>query len=56
MCYFSFDCLYLNGSSLLHEPLKKRRSALLFGLVAVEGGGDLDDGGLDGEFSQGELA
>lgn len=52
MCYFSFDCLYLNGSSLLHEPLKKRRSALLFGLVAAQGG-DLDDDGLDGESPQG---
>lgn len=25
---FAFDCLYLNGKSLLAEPLSKRRKAL----------------------------
>ncbi|ETV98094.1 hypothetical protein H310_08839 [Aphanomyces invadans] len=28
MCLFAFDCLYLNGTSLLHRPFHERRAAL----------------------------
>jgi hypothetical protein len=34
---FAFDCLYLNGASLLHAPLTERRAALARALVPVEG-------------------
>ncbi|KAF8067164.1 lig1 [Scenedesmus sp. PABB004] len=37
VCVYAFDCLYLNGSSLLHEPLTARRDALSAGLVEVPG-------------------
>jgi DNA ligase-1 len=42
VCVFMFDCLYLNGRSLLQAPLTERRQALysaikvrLFSLVRV---------------------
>ncbi|RHY23573.1 hypothetical protein DYB25_000745 [Aphanomyces astaci] len=28
MCLFAFDCLYLNGTSLVHRPFQDRRAAL----------------------------
>ena len=28
VCIFAFDCLYLNGKTLLQEPLTQRRAAL----------------------------
>ncbi|KAG9406518.1 hypothetical protein AC1031_002839 [Aphanomyces cochlioides] len=28
MCLFAFDCLYVNGTSLLHSPFRDRRRAL----------------------------
>jgi len=28
VCIFAFDCLYLNGETLLQQPLTKRRAAL----------------------------
>jgi DNA ligase-1 len=28
VCVFAFDCLYLNGETLLQLPLTKRRAAL----------------------------
>jgi DNA ligase-1 len=28
VCIFAFDCLYLNGRTLLREPLTERRAAL----------------------------
>lgn len=28
VCFFCFDCLYLNGQSLLEQPLSARRAAL----------------------------
>ncbi len=34
---FAFDCLYLNGQSLLHKPLTERREALYSALVEKEG-------------------
>lgn len=34
---FAFDCLYLNGASLLHAPLSERRAALYGALKPVEG-------------------
>lgn len=34
---FAFDCLYLNGESLLHAPLTARRAALYSALTPVEG-------------------
>lgn len=37
VCVFAFDCLYHNGTSLLHEPLTKRREVLRSGLVEVAG-------------------
>eukprot|EP00878_Enallax_costatus_P010738 GHUV01011215.1.p1 GENE.GHUV01011215.1~~GHUV01011215.1.p1 ORF type:complete len:820 (+),score=334.68 GHUV01011215.1:667-3126(+) len=37
VCVFAFDCLYHNGTSLLHEPLTKRREVLNGALVEVAG-------------------
>jgi hypothetical protein len=37
VCVFAFDCLYHNGSSLLHEPLTKRREVLHSSLKEVPG-------------------
>lgn len=37
MCVFAFDCLYINGRSLLREPLEERRKALYGALNEVEG-------------------
>lgn len=37
VCVFAFDCLYHNGTSLLHEPLTKRRQVLNDALVEVAG-------------------
>ncbi len=34
---FAFDCLYLNGESMLHRPLTERREALYGALKEVEG-------------------
>lgn len=34
---FAFDCLYLNGESMLHRPLTERREALYGALREVEG-------------------
>eukprot|EP00198_Chlamydomonas_reinhardtii_P013554 XP_001702891.1 DNA ligase [Chlamydomonas reinhardtii] len=34
---FAFDCLYLNGQSLLHKPLTERRAALYGSLTEKEG-------------------
>lgn len=34
---FAFDCLHLNGQSLLHKPLTERREALYSALVEKEG-------------------
>ncbi|GIL44509.1 hypothetical protein Vafri_1960 [Volvox africanus] len=34
---FAFDCLYLNGESLLHKPLTERREALYGALTEKEG-------------------
>ena len=34
---FAFDCLFLNGKSMLHEPLTARREALYQALTPVEG-------------------
>ncbi|GIL75828.1 hypothetical protein Vretifemale_5549 [Volvox reticuliferus] len=34
---FAFDCLYLNGESLLHKPLTERREALYNALTEKEG-------------------
>jgi hypothetical protein len=34
---FAFDCLFLNGKSMLHEPLTARREALFQALTPVEG-------------------
>ncbi|KAG2440908.1 hypothetical protein HXX76_003761 [Chlamydomonas incerta] len=34
---FAFDCLYLNGESLLHKPLTERRAALYGSLSEKEG-------------------
>lgn len=34
---YAFDCLYLNGASLLREPLTARREALTSALVEVPG-------------------
>ncbi|EFJ43817.1 ATP-dependent DNA ligase [Volvox carteri f. nagariensis] len=34
---FAFDCLYLNGESLLHKPLTERREALYGALMEKEG-------------------
>ncbi|KAI8462457.1 MAG: hypothetical protein J3K34DRAFT_462922 [Monoraphidium minutum] len=34
---YAFDCLYLNGESLLHRPLAARRDALYGALTATEG-------------------
>lgn len=34
---FAFDCLYINGRSLLHEPLSVRRQAMYGALTPVEG-------------------
>ena len=34
---FAFDCLYHNGTSLLHEPLTKRRDLLHTALKEVPG-------------------
>jgi hypothetical protein len=34
---FAFDCLYVNGASLLHRPLTERREAMNAHLVAKEG-------------------
>jgi len=28
VCFFCFDCLYINGQSLLEKPLRERREAL----------------------------
>jgi DNA ligase-1 len=28
VCIFAFDCLYLDGETLLQQPLTKRRAAL----------------------------
>lgn len=37
VCVFAFDCLFLNGKSLLREPLVERRRALYDSLIEVEG-------------------
>ncbi len=34
---FAFDCLYLNGESLLHKPLTERRAALYSALTEKQG-------------------
>lgn len=34
---YAFDCLYLNGTSLLHQPLTARREALYGALTPVAG-------------------
>ncbi|KXZ56337.1 hypothetical protein GPECTOR_1g298 [Gonium pectorale] len=34
---FAFDCLYLNGESMLHKPLTERRAALYSALIEKEG-------------------
>ena len=34
---FAFDCLYINGKSLLKEPLEERRKALYGALNEIEG-------------------
>jgi DNA ligase-1 len=34
---FAFDCLYLNGESLLHKPLSERRAAMCRALAPKEG-------------------
>jgi DNA ligase-1 len=34
---FAFDCLYVNGRSLLHAPLSERRAAMRAHLVPAEG-------------------
>jgi hypothetical protein len=34
---YAFDCLYLNGESLLHKPLSERRAAMHGALIAKEG-------------------
>ena len=36
VCVFAFDCLFLNGKSLLREPLVERRRALFESLIEVE--------------------
>ena len=35
VCVFAFDCLYINGRSLLREPLEERRKALYGALDEV---------------------
>jgi len=37
VCYFAFDCLYLNGESLLQRNLIERRKAMQSALVQVPG-------------------
>jgi len=37
VCIFAFDCLYLNGKSLLREPLTKRREAMYASFQEREG-------------------
>lgn len=37
VCIYAFDLLYINGQSLVREPLRKRREHLLSGFNAVEG-------------------
>ncbi|KAG1669562.1 hypothetical protein FOA52_006335 [Chlamydomonas sp. UWO 241] len=37
VCVFAFDCLYINGRSLLKAPLEERREALYGALETVEG-------------------
>ena len=37
VCVFAFACLYINGRSLLREPLEERRKALYGALKEVEG-------------------
>ena len=37
VCVFAFDCLYINGRSLLREPLEERRKALYGALNEIEG-------------------
>lgn len=37
VCLYAFDCLYLNGSALLREPLTRRREALYGALKEVPG-------------------
>ena len=32
VCIFAFDCLYLNGETLLQKPLTDRRAALQSGV------------------------
>ncbi|CAG9463109.1 unnamed protein product [Pedinophyceae sp. YPF-701] len=36
VCLYAFDCLYLNGKSLLRQPLSERREALYKAVVEVE--------------------
>ena len=37
VCVFAFDCLYLNGETLLQKPLHERRAALASALTEKEG-------------------
>ena len=37
VCYFAFDCVYLNGKSLLQSSLIERRQALRQACDEVEG-------------------
>jgi DNA ligase-1 len=37
VCVFAFDCLYINGRSLLKCPLEERRAALYGAMQEVEG-------------------
>lgn len=37
VCVYAFDCLYLNGTSLLKAPLTQRRDALRASLVEAPG-------------------
>ena len=37
VCLFAFDCLYINGRSLLKEPFSERRKALYENFKEVEG-------------------
>ena len=37
VCVFAFDCLYLNGKTLLREPLTARREALYSALAPITG-------------------
>ncbi len=37
MCLYAFDCLYLNGETLLQQPLSARREKLYSALIESPG-------------------